>query len=385
MPTESCLTDISPRIKSEIEKATTSIRVAVAWFTDRELFDALLAKASAEIIVLVIIRNDLINFNITHSLPWQELLNKGATLFVAADHPALHHKFCLVDNSVLISGSYNWTYGAQRNRENILLCQEPELIRVFRQEFEVLLEQGREVINVAESVAAFPPTSGTVIEQQVKIELQLREQAKAESKQVGLYEQLVKAADAAYCQKEYNDATNYARQALSIQPTGAEAHLALASVYYRTGKLQEAVDAGYKAEGLGLRNVDVWNVVGLALSGLKNYKEAISYFDRSIQQEPSVSTWYFNKCRALDDWGRESLGDKVATEVIQIASNQIKLHRAGSDDMRLIRAYVERAGMRSNRLEARKDAQAAKEVFERLSTDVRDLHDLDDITQILLR
>jgi phosphatidylserine/phosphatidylglycerophosphate/cardiolipin synthase-like enzyme len=35
----------------------------------------------------------------------------------------MHHKFCLIDDRILINGSYNWSYPARRNEENILVLR----------------------------------------------------------------------------------------------------------------------------------------------------------------------------------------------------------------------------------------------------------------------
>jgi mitochondrial cardiolipin hydrolase len=51
----------------------------------------------------------------------------------------MHHKFALLDNRVVITGSYNWTFASEaRNHENILLLREPGLVDTFRREFDAL-------------------------------------------------------------------------------------------------------------------------------------------------------------------------------------------------------------------------------------------------------
>jgi phosphatidylserine/phosphatidylglycerophosphate/cardiolipin synthase-like enzyme len=53
------------------------------------------------------------------------------------DH--MHHKFMVVDNQALITGSYNWTRSAARyNHENILLTREPGVIKSYLKEFDQL-------------------------------------------------------------------------------------------------------------------------------------------------------------------------------------------------------------------------------------------------------
>ena len=51
----------------------------------------------------------------------------------------MHHKFAVVDGRRLITGSLNWTLQAvQANKENILITEEPDLVRPFIQEFQKL-------------------------------------------------------------------------------------------------------------------------------------------------------------------------------------------------------------------------------------------------------
>lgn len=54
----------------------------------------------------------------------------------------MHNKFCIIDQKVLINGSYNWTYFAEeKNRENILIIEnESEVVNSFFDEFQRLIK-----------------------------------------------------------------------------------------------------------------------------------------------------------------------------------------------------------------------------------------------------
>lgn len=53
----------------------------------------------------------------------------------------MHHKFALLDNRKLITGSLNWTLTAvQSNKENVIVTEEPELVRPYEDEFNKLWE-----------------------------------------------------------------------------------------------------------------------------------------------------------------------------------------------------------------------------------------------------
>ncbi|XP_030717018.2 mitochondrial cardiolipin hydrolase [Globicephala melas] len=54
----------------------------------------------------------------------------------------MHHKFAIVDKKVLITGSLNWTTQAiQSNRENVLIIEDEECVRLFLEEFERIWEE----------------------------------------------------------------------------------------------------------------------------------------------------------------------------------------------------------------------------------------------------
>ncbi|KAF9306526.1 hypothetical protein BGZ74_005291 [Mortierella antarctica] len=51
----------------------------------------------------------------------------------------MHHKFAVVDDALVINGSYNWTKGARfDNKENLTLTNSPKAVQGFKGEFERL-------------------------------------------------------------------------------------------------------------------------------------------------------------------------------------------------------------------------------------------------------
>jgi mitochondrial cardiolipin hydrolase len=60
---------------------------------------------------------------------------------VRTDHSSahMHHKFALLDNRTLVTGSFNWTRSAEReNQENLLLTDDPFVISQYAEEFDRL-------------------------------------------------------------------------------------------------------------------------------------------------------------------------------------------------------------------------------------------------------
>ena len=48
----------------------------------------------------------------------------------------MHNKFAVIDNRILLTGSYNWTFSANnRNDENLMVIDDPEIIEIFQNQF----------------------------------------------------------------------------------------------------------------------------------------------------------------------------------------------------------------------------------------------------------
>lgn len=109
---------IKDEIIANIKKAHKSIKVAVAWFTDEDIIRALSQKKEKGIEIEVVISNAKENFENINN--FKVYLRLQAKLFIASK-PFLHHKFCIIDDSIIINGSYNWSYAAKWNEENIIV------------------------------------------------------------------------------------------------------------------------------------------------------------------------------------------------------------------------------------------------------------------------
>jgi cardiolipin hydrolase len=68
-------------------------------------------------------------------------------------HAHMHHKFAIIDNSVVITGSFNWTVQAvKNNQENILFYENKELANLYTQEYNRLWNLFTAVVNKEESM-----------------------------------------------------------------------------------------------------------------------------------------------------------------------------------------------------------------------------------------
>ena len=139
MKSQAYFEKIHKQIEYNLLAANQSIRIAVAWFTDAKLFDILCTKAKEGLSIELLIARHDINFD--SNIKYKELIENGGNLYWIGDNglyaPLMHNKFCIIDNKVLLFGSYNWTHRAKSNHESITVIEEDaNLILDFNQEFD---------------------------------------------------------------------------------------------------------------------------------------------------------------------------------------------------------------------------------------------------------
>lgn len=137
METIAYFSNIRSHIQTELKTAKDSIFVAVAWFTDAKLFDILCQKAINGLDVQLIVMDDDITRNC--SIDYNKLEASGGKVFLINSEitgTLMHNKFCVIDKTNTITGSYNWSIKAQTNHENITITKDSEeLAEMFLSEF----------------------------------------------------------------------------------------------------------------------------------------------------------------------------------------------------------------------------------------------------------
>ena len=129
--------EIKQRIISEIQKANQNIFLAMAWFTDRDIANAIISAKNRNITVDIILSSNAQNETVKQMFKDN---NVSIHAFETGDERGMmHHKFCLIDNGISINGSYNYSYNASNNNvENIQVSDDPNTYRQLFAEFERL-------------------------------------------------------------------------------------------------------------------------------------------------------------------------------------------------------------------------------------------------------
>lgn len=133
--------DFESYIFEKLKHARKSVKIAVAWLNFNiygQIFSQLLNHG---IKVSIIVNADFKNINANTRSIINFLINNGAFIkYIKMPTPFqyMHHKFCIIDNTSALIGSYNWTKNAARNFENLMCIENPFIVSKLKDEFKLL-------------------------------------------------------------------------------------------------------------------------------------------------------------------------------------------------------------------------------------------------------
>ena len=175
--------EIKDEIIRNLKKATAEIKLAVAWLTDEDILRVLAQMAESGIKVHIVICNSKENF--ANTAKFRDFLRYKGKLFIATN-PFMHHKFCIIDDKIIINGSYNWSYPARNHEENILVLQlDPQLpadmalLNKFAVKFTFLHNKCSVAVTNLQELDAFkenPIEMALILSGMDMVEIQLRRQ-----------------------------------------------------------------------------------------------------------------------------------------------------------------------------------------------------------------
>jgi len=122
------------RIVSAIENANTSILVMSYSFTSAPIASALATAHVRGVDVKILVDRSQLKGKYTQ-IPY--LSQSKIPILVDSVEGIAHNKTMIIDDRVVLTGSFNWTKAAEsRNAENILLINNHSLAKIYKQNWE---------------------------------------------------------------------------------------------------------------------------------------------------------------------------------------------------------------------------------------------------------
>lgn len=123
-------------VVAEISKAQKTIDIAMYSFTSREIAQELVKAKDRKVKIRIVLDKGQKTENYSKS---RYLIEKGFEVKYHNGDGLMHNKFSVFDGKVLITGSFNWTAGAEsKNEENLLIMTDKYLIKKYEDRFDYL-------------------------------------------------------------------------------------------------------------------------------------------------------------------------------------------------------------------------------------------------------
>jgi len=121
-------------IIENIDKAKESINIAMYTFTDSDIAYAIVEAKNQGVDIKIYLDKQEVNAQYSKS---RFFVNEGIEkIRISSNNYIMHNKFAVIDNKIVITGSYNWTASAgERNDENLLVVDDQEIVKRYQDYF----------------------------------------------------------------------------------------------------------------------------------------------------------------------------------------------------------------------------------------------------------
>ena len=134
-------TGIEKKLIEYIGGANQSIKIAMAWFTNKAIKDCLIRRKRDNQNVNIEIVVDENEVNRKYFFDYKSKFNEVEILIKKkADKRFLHHKFMIIDGRTTITGSYNYSKKAESNLENIIVVHSEKISSYYSRIFKFFTE-----------------------------------------------------------------------------------------------------------------------------------------------------------------------------------------------------------------------------------------------------
>jgi phosphatidylserine/phosphatidylglycerophosphate/cardiolipin synthase-like enzyme len=132
--------NVEDRIIAIIRDAKSSIDFMLYSFTLDDVGTALIDKYHEGIIVSGVMDRDQAFSN--HGTEYQRLKDSGIDVRLDGNENLMHNKVLIIDGSIVITGSYNFSYNAEtKNDENVLIIHSADIAAQFMNEYGLIYAQ----------------------------------------------------------------------------------------------------------------------------------------------------------------------------------------------------------------------------------------------------
>lgn len=130
------------RLVELVMQARQSIHFMAFSFTQDDLADAMIARASQGVSVRGVLDESQYQSNIGSE--YDRLMRAGVDVRLDGNSNKMHHKVIVIDDQLVITGSYNFTYSAEnKNDEDVLILHDPQMASAYLAEFQQIWQQAR--------------------------------------------------------------------------------------------------------------------------------------------------------------------------------------------------------------------------------------------------
>ena len=128
------------RLIKYLKRASKTLLIAVFTLTNDDLAREIRSARSRGVQIRIISDDDLMSMQ---GSDVRNMYDEGIEVRVDLDPRAqMHHKFCVIDDYLLITGSFNWTKQAvNKNQENLVVLDDPFLAQLYTDEFDRMWEE----------------------------------------------------------------------------------------------------------------------------------------------------------------------------------------------------------------------------------------------------
>lgn len=167
--------EMQTAILAELAKAKTSIDVAIFLFTSDDLADGLIKAKNRGVTVRALFDGG--NANQVPLSVHGKLKSNGVDVKIVATPGTasgvkFHHKFCVIDKAVTITGSFNWTVDAdETNYENIVIVRDANVSAAYSKEFDSLFTTGKGGVGTTNDIVFAPTGASKGIEKRIVAEM----------------------------------------------------------------------------------------------------------------------------------------------------------------------------------------------------------------------